>query len=724
MIGSQIGHYRITDKLGAGGLGVVWLAEDSELGRRVALKTPPLLEELDPGHRARLVAEARAAAAINHPNVAQIHEIEEIEDRLLIVMEYVDGGSIAERLADSAPAGLPLEEALDWARQAAEGLTEAHLRGVVHRDIKPDNLMLDARGWVKITDFGLARLPAAGPREPGEAIIGSPGYQSPEQVVGGRLDARSDLFSLGATFYEMFTGRTPFQKDSFEQYVTAVLNRDPIPPGRLCPGLPKQLEEVILRLLERDPARRYASAGEVAADLIEIQTRLGLITGAQIPGRAGVPAEVAERRRAHRHLRRRNTVLTGVAMGTFVAILSYLILPRVFAEFEGRLYDSRVTVARALTPAYDPGTGLNLITIDDRSMLKYGRLARWPRRRHAELIDKLSRWRCAAVLFDVLFFDPEPGPDGDRALARALAESGAGYTACALLDRSGFVFESTIDSLENSPLIEAASIPLDAIPGAETLPDRRRGRVLQSPVSNLGEASRGIGLINLWPDLDEVVRRQPLLVRYGDRILPAAAFRLFLDVMGVPDSELSIEPGRALVAGPFRLPIDTSGNLLIRWYPSLTDPNGAPFRVISYYDVLEERVGQPAKYFDGGIAIIGTTAMGSGDIHATPAGALPGPAVHATLFSNLVRGDYGRAMGDGVGFVLTILLALAAGWVALLFRVVRGSVYIVLFLVLFLFAGYFLYLQYSYWLELYRPALGLAGGYLAALVYRYRPLGG
>jgi len=720
MIGSRIGHYRITDKLGAGGLGVVWLAEDTELGRQVALKSPPLLEEMDSDRRDRLVREARAAARINHPNIAQVHEIEEIDDRLLIVMEYIDSGTIADRLAAVEPDGLGLEEALDWARQAAEGLAEAHHRRVVHRDIKPANMMLDARGWVKITDFGLAVLTAeSGGTE--EGIIGSPGYQSPEQVVRGEVDARSDLFSLGVTFYEMFTGRSPFPKESVEDYVGAVLTTVPESPTRIRSELPRQLEDVILKLLARDPADRYSSAGEVAADLIEIQTRLGLLTGTQIPARAGAPAEVTARRREHRRQRRRNTILTGVAMAAFVAVLTYLVLPRVFAGFEGRLYDSRVAVARAFDPPYDPDSGLNLITIDDRSVLKYGRFAHWPRARHAALLDSLARWRCAAVFFDLLFFDSEPGPAGDEALIASLQESGAGYTAAAILDRAGFVFASTIDSLEDSPLLIEASLPVEAIPGSETLPDRRPGHVLQSPVAGVGEVSRGIGLVNLYPDSDGVVRRHPLLVRYGDRIIPSAAFRLFLDVMAVPETGLVIEPGRALVAGTWRFPIDTAGNLLIRWYPSLTE---APFRTIPYYDVLAGRVGQSAKYFDGGIAIIGTTVSGSGDMQATPTGTLAGPAVHTTLFANLVRGDYGRAMGDGVGFVLTVLLGLLAGYAALLFRVVRGSVYTIVFLLFFLFAGYYVYLEWSYWLELYRPAIGLVGGYLAALVYRYRPLGG
>ncbi len=722
MIGSQIGHYRITDKLGAGGLGVVWLAEDLELGRLVAMKTPPLLEELDERRRSRLIAEARAAAHINHPNVAQVFEIAEVDDRVLIVMEYVDSGSIADRLRAVDPDGLPLEEALDWARQTAEGLAEAHNRRVIHRDIKPANLMLDARGWVKITDFGLALLQAESTREAGDAIVGSTGYQSPEQVVGGVVDARSDLFSFGITLYEMLTGRPPFRKDSLQGYVYAVLNDTPEQPGRIRPDLPRRLEAVILKLLHKDPAERYQSAGEVAADLIEIQTQLGLLTGTQLPARVGVPDEVMDRRRLHRTLRRRRTILTGAVTGVLVAALTYLMLPKVFAGFEGRLYDSRVTVARTLTPPYDLDTGLNLITIDDRSMLKYGRrYARWPRSRYAGILEKLTRWGSAAVLFDLLFFDPEPGPEGDEALARALAENGVGYCMSAIVGREGFVFASTIDSLEHLPLVELASFPVAAIPGAETLPDRRPGNVLQSPIESLGRAGRGIGLANLYPDPDGVVRRQPLLVRCGDRVIPTAAFRLFLDLMGVEGTKLRIEPGKALFAGPYRFPIDTGGNLLIRWYPSLED---APFRTISFYDVLEERVGQPERYFEGDVSIIGATASGLGDEHTIPTGTLPGSGVHATLFANLIRGDYGRAMGDGLGFVLTALFGLLGGYVALLFRVVRGSVYTAIFLLLFLFAGSYVYLNGTYWLEIYRPALGLMGGYLAALVYRYRPLGG
>ena len=265
LAGHQLGPYRLLREIGGGGMGMVYEAEDTRLGRRVAVKLLPPEYSRDRRAKERFLREARAAAKVDHPNLCTVHDVGETDGRLYIILPLYEGETLRERLRRGP---LPLAEARKVAIQVAQGLERAHEAGIVHRDIKPANVMLTRRGEVKILDFGIARLEgdAASITRTG-ASWGTPAYMSPEQARGEPVDGRTDLWSLGVMLYEMVAGRRPFGGESLEAVVSAILTKEPEPLGRVRPEVPPELARVVERALAKDPAERYASSAEVLADL-------------------------------------------------------------------------------------------------------------------------------------------------------------------------------------------------------------------------------------------------------------------------------------------------------------------------------------------------------------------------------------------------------------------------------------------------------------------------
>ena len=272
MIGQTISHYKILEKLGEGGMGVVYKAQDTKLNRTVAVKMLPDRVNRDESSKARFLQEAQAAAGLNHPNICTVHGVEDVDGSLFMVMEYVEGGTLREKLPFAKS-----DDAITIAAQIGEALQEAHAKGIVHRDIKSDNIMLTSRGQAKVMDFGLAKLKGSLKLTRTSSTVGTLGYMAPEQIQGGEADHRSDIFSFGVLLFEMLTGKVPFRGEHEAAMVYSIVNEEPQDITALVPEISPIVTNLIQRCLEKDPNDRYQHFDDIVADLRRSQKKTGRV---------------------------------------------------------------------------------------------------------------------------------------------------------------------------------------------------------------------------------------------------------------------------------------------------------------------------------------------------------------------------------------------------------------------------------------------------------------
>jgi tetratricopeptide (TPR) repeat protein/TolB-like protein len=285
MNGTTISHYKIMDKVGEGGMGVVYKAQDTKLDRTVALKflSKHLLSDQDA--KMRFINEAKAASALDHPNIATIYEIDEDQGECFISMAYVDGKSVKDLIKDGELEGWDTSKIVDVGIQIAKGLSEAHCKGVIHRDIKSHNIMLTGKGLVKITDFGLAKLKGADQRTRPGSMLGTIAYMSPEQARGEEVDCRADVWALGVVLYEMLTGKMPFKGDHDEAVRHSILNKEPDPITEEAKEGSEGLRTIVMRALQKDPSHRYQNVDEMLVDLQAVKNGLPVTEGLRIKAR-------------------------------------------------------------------------------------------------------------------------------------------------------------------------------------------------------------------------------------------------------------------------------------------------------------------------------------------------------------------------------------------------------------------------------------------------------
>jgi len=457
MIGQLISHYKIMDKLGEGGMGIVYKAEDTKLKRTVALKFLPLQSITDEEERTRFVHEAQAAAALDHPNICTVHEIDEADGNTFIAMAFIDGQSLKTKI-ESGP--LKIEEALNISIQIAEGLQEAHEKGIVHRDIKSANIMLSSKGQAKITDFGLAKLADRTKLTKTGTTMGTVAYMSPEQTRGVMVDHRTDIWSFGVLLYEMITGQLPFKGNYDQAVVYSIVNEDPQPVTGVRSGIPLALERIINKTLSKKPTERYQHVDEILVDLRSVVKES---SGKIEPGETYSIVEESQKEKAHQfstHSKNRKKAVWLVAAVTaMVAVISVVLITQ--------QQTSTIIANRIIVVPFENKTG-------DGSLDMLGQMAAEMITQGISQIKELE----AVPFISVMDFYRE---EKDRPTAFTVAaqnEAGVLITGSYYQQGNDLLFRASIMDTEQEKLLETPKPVKGSANTQEIVLEKLRGQIL------------------------------------------------------------------------------------------------------------------------------------------------------------------------------------------------------------------------------------------------------
>jgi len=610
--GSRVGRYVIERVLGEGGMGAVYLAHDPELNRRVAIKLLHASMSSNPEHKARFLREAQAMARVSHPNVVAVHDIVNLDDQLVVAMEYVEGSTLREWMKSPRS----VRQIVELFRQAGAGLAAAHAAGLIHRDFKPGNVLIGVDGAVQVSDFGLARsadgsadspVPEAAPASDGllgEAltqaglVMGTPGYMSPEQMLLQPIDGRSDQFSFCVALHEALYGRRPFAGKALEELLRAIRERKYQPP-RTRTQVPGWLREVVLRGLSPAPEERFPSMEALLLAL----------------------ARDPEREEEHGRDRVRRRVRRGVLLGALATVLVMVLAPTgAWRGFEERAQGLLLT---ARPRPWNPD--VVLIAIDQPTITQVG----WPQPRHvqARMVEAFTRAGVKAVGIDSFLYLPaRDGPQADEALGKAITDSGRVVLAVPCTS------DPDVDVSRLSRQLEPSSLP----PGPTSVSPCPRVLMPREELM-LGSV---VGQVELARSASGNVRGAYMLTETGGRRLPTFALSLFMRGLGLPIVGILQESGGVRL-GELFVPMDAEGITLASFrLPGDTD-------VLSYgalYAELEKSgtstfPPELAAHLEGKYVLVGQTAESIRDLGPFANGmTLPLVLLHASVLSDLLEG--------------------------------------------------------------------------------------
>jgi serine/threonine protein kinase len=654
LIGRRIGPYDILAFLGAGGMGQVYRARDSKLARDVAIKTLPLELASEPNRLTGLRREAYALATLNHPNIAAIYGLEESAAGCYLVLELVDGETLADRISRSGP--IPTAEVLRIASQMAEALEAAHEKGIAHRDIKPANVKVTPEGRVKVLDFGLAKARPVVDVSNGTStqstltilqtarggIVGTPPYMSPEQIRGQASDQQTDVWAFGCVVYELLTGQRPFRGTTIPDIIAAILQGEP--DWQALPAdVPENVRALLRRCLEKDADRRLQGFEDVRRELAR-----------------AIAAPAGQDR-----IRRRIVLLSGAVPVTLAVLLAFA--PSLLQHVDYAVYDT--ILRRSTTHLPDPR--VVIVEIDDRSLAAIGQ---WPWRRDVlgRLVAQLRQLGASAIAIDFLL--PEPDRYQERIPNGDALNPG----------RTATPDEVLADSLRPGTVILGYAMTFG--PGAQptndcelhpvniaSFPSERTAHPSERPffqangsvcsLRMLSAAAGQSGFLNAGRDSDGVLRRAPLFIEFNGSVYPSLAFAAVSLATAPRQSALHVAHANhvSLTLDQRTVPLDGRSNLMLRYRG-----RKRTFPYVSAADVMGGRaVGDAIK---GKIVFVGATAVGAPAVVATPLDpSFVGVEVQATIADNLLQLDSVYRPVDartlealaalGLGLSVTLLLA-------------------------------------------------------------------